>query len=384
MSRNGGRRRWPVVCSGLALLLAVPLVVPPARAGLKAPGVLAEALELRWPRPLAPSVERRPAEVGGVAGERYIPARGGPPVLFVPGATTRGLDDARAIRAATALARAGREVFVPDLDLYRERFGRADVDRLVDAGVALADTATDGQVTIVAFSYGGAYALMAAAEDELRDRIAVLATFGAYWDMAGVAQAAATGVSLVDGERIPWPADPRASEVFVEQVLTLTPVELRADLRAALDGAADPAQLPAPLAALHELITHEDPELTAGILERVPDEVRDRLRAISPSTVADRITAPVVVLHDVDDPAVPYGEALRLARALPDARVHTVELFDHVDLGGDRPRLGLARDLTRVWRFARSALGPQEPALGTLGGRGGLRVDPHGDVPPTT
>jgi pimeloyl-ACP methyl ester carboxylesterase len=368
MSRpDARRRRWPVLLGGVALLLLVPLAVPSARVGLKAPGVLAEALQLRWPRPLAPSVERERVEVAGVTVDRYTPSRGSRPILLVPGATPRGLDDTRAIRTATALARTGRQVLVPDLDLYEEDFGREDVDRIVAVGTALADGSDDGLVTIVGFSYGGSFALLAAAEDPLRGRIAKIATFGSYWDMAGVAQAAATGVSLVDGATVPWPADPRAEGIFVEQVLALTAPALREDLTAALAGETDADELDPDLTALHDLVTHDDPTRTAGIVAALPAEARARLAALSPSSVADRITAPVVVLHDVADPAVPYGEALRIARDLPAARVHTVELFEHVDLGADRPRLGLARDLIGVWRFTRAALAPQEPALGTLG-----------------
>lgn len=356
--------RW--VLGGLLVLLVLAVAVPGARAGLKAPGVLAEAMQLSWPRPLAPQVVREPVTVGGVAGDRYAPTRPGPPVLFVPGATPAGLDDSRAIRAATALARAGRTVFVPDLDLYQRRLGREDVDRIVAAGVALAESSSEGEVVLTGFSYGGSFALLAAADEELRDRVAVVAVFGAYWDIVGVAQAAATGVSLVDGEPIPWDADPTAEGIMREQAVALAPSGSAAALQAALDGMLDPADLPDDVAALHDLVTHDDPARTEGIVAALPDETRARLLAVSPAQVAEGLRAPVIALHDRDDPAVPYGEALRLRAALPDARVHTVELFEHVDLDTDQGLLAIAGDLVQAWRFTRAVLAPQERVLGSL------------------
>jgi pimeloyl-ACP methyl ester carboxylesterase len=348
------------------LLLVLAATVPGIRAGVKAPGVLAEAIEQAWPRPLAPEVTRQVTEVGGVAGERYAAIRSGPPLLLVPGATPAGLDDARTIRLARSLARAGRDVFVPVLDLFDQVIGTDDVDRVVAAGVALADAAPDGTIVLVGVSYGGATALLAAADPDLRDRIARVAVFGAYWDMLGVVQAAATGESLVGDRRIPWAADPRAPELLTEQILARAPASEAEQVAAVLAGNGDAAALSDGAAALVELVRHTDPAQTAGIAARLPPDVRAELAAISPSSVAEDIRAPVIVLHDIDDPAVPFGEALRLQRDLPRATVLAVELFDHVDLDTDRSRLAIAGDLWRTWRFGRAVLAPQERPLGSL------------------
>jgi pimeloyl-ACP methyl ester carboxylesterase len=353
--------RWPRIAgSVLALLVVAAAVAPPTRAGLKAPGVLAESLDRSWPRPLAPDVERRSAVVGGVEGDLYAPRGAAPPVLLLPGATPAGLDDVRAVRTATAIARAGRRVFVPELVLYEQDLDPQDVERIVRAGAALAEQARDGRVALVGFSFGGSMALLAAAEDDLRDRVAVIGTFGAYWDLEGYAQAAATGVSVVEGRRVAWSADPRAPEIFREQVLGFAGEDDRALLEGVLAGDLAPGELSPEAAVLHDFVTHDDPARTGELFRALPAPVRDHLRQLSPSTVADRITAPVIALHDRDDPAVPYGEALRLAHGLPHARVHTVELFEHVDLDADRAWHELLGDLAGTWRLARGILAAQE------------------------
>jgi fermentation-respiration switch protein FrsA (DUF1100 family) len=165
---------------------------------------------------------------------------------------------------------------------------------------------------------------------------------------------------LVDGRELPWNADPQAPVIFREQVLGFAADADRELLDAALDGEQDPAVLPPAAAILHELVTHDDPRRTAALFAQLPSDVRDHLHRMSPASVAERITVPVVALHDVDDPAVPYGEALRLARALPEARVLTVELFEHVDLAGEQAWHELLGDLGDVWRLTRAVLAPQE------------------------
>jgi pimeloyl-ACP methyl ester carboxylesterase len=353
--------RWPRIAgSALAVLVLAAAVIPPIRAGLKAPGVLAESLDRSWPRPLAPDVERRSAVLGGVAGEVYSPRPGAPPVLLLPGATPAGLGDVRAVRAATAIARAGRTVFIPELTLYEEDLDPQDIERIVRAGAALADRSHDGRIAVVGFSFGGSMALLAAAEDDLRDRVAVIGTFGAYWDLEGYAQAAATGVSIIDGRRVTWSPHPRAPEIFREQVLRFADEDDRRLLEGVLAGDHDAGALSPDASALHDFVTHDDPTRTGELLDALPDQARDHLRRLSPSTVADRITAPVIALHDRDDPAVPYGEALRLAHGLPHARVHTVELFEHVDLDADRAWHELLGDLAGTWRLARGILAAQE------------------------
>jgi pimeloyl-ACP methyl ester carboxylesterase len=351
----------------LALLLAVAVavvVLPPLRARVKALPVLAAAVDVALPRPLAPEVQRHEVELAGVPGHLYTTGRPAPPLVFVPGATPAGLRDRRVARAATAIAQARRTVFVPDLALYERRFDEVDLDRIPRAARALVDHPDSrGRLSLLGFSYGGAYALLAAGDPRLAGTLAQVAVFGAYFDLAGVVQAAATGVSLVDGERIPWNAHPDAEMLLREAALQLLPEDRREALRAALEDGADPGELPDEIAAVHQLLTHDDPAGTAEILERVPDAARWLLARFSPAAQADRIRDPVVALHSVDDPAVPYGEALRLQRGVPGTRLVSVALFDHVDLTDHSARglMRMAPDLWRSWRFASWVLSAQEP-----------------------
>ncbi len=344
----------------LVVVLAVAFLQP-VRVRVASAAVLADALDLPMVRPFAAEVDRQPATFGGVDGDLYDPGSGAPAIVLIPGATPAGTDDARAVALADAMARADRAVFVPELEVYDQDVVRADVDRLVRVAAALADE-RDAPVVLLGFSFGGSLGLLAAADDHLDDRVALAAVFGAYFDLTGVLQAATTGEGVVDGQVIAWDPAPEADDIVRERLLEMLPVEMRDPVEQALAGERDPATLAGPARAAVELLTNDDPHRTFALVEALPDTVRDRLREVSPSSVAGALDVPVVAMHATDDPAVPYAELLRLEAAVPHARTITVGSFEHVDfrLGAPRewPRVGA--DLWRVWSFATDVLDAQD------------------------
>lgn len=355
----GHRLLWPL---GLAAALALTVVaLPPLRAGAVAAATVADALDLPVTRPFAAEPERRATTVGGVDGDLYDVGGSAPAVLLVPGATPEGREDSRVIRLASALARSERAVFVPELRLYDEEVVLEDVDAIVRAAVALSGERR-GPVLLVGTSFGGSLCLLAAADPRLEGHVARVATFGSYFELLGLLQAATTGVAVVDDRRIPWDADPRAEGVVRERLVGLLPQRQRPVVEAALDGGVDPADLPPEGRAIHALLTNRDPERTFELAEDLPPEIRERIAELSPSSVAHRLDLPISAMHSTDDPAVPYGELLRLGEALPHATLVTLDGFSHVDLQASSPRSWVAAvdDLWNVWRFATAIVRSQE------------------------
>jgi acetyl esterase/lipase len=350
---------WPV--AALAAVTALGLL-PPVQARGKAMAVLAEAVGLNFPRPFAPTVDRREATLDGVTGDLYVPARRSPPILLVLGAAQQGTDDPRAVRLARSLARAGRVVFVPDLTLAQRRFDPADLDRIARSVVALDEhPGTSGRVVVLGISYGGSFALVASADPRVRDRVDRVAVFGAYWDLIGVIQAVTTGVSIAGGGSLPWESHPMARDILVHHAAELAPPPDRVSLRAALGGG-DPSQLSPEARAIFDLLTNRDPARVEELAARLAPEARSVLERFSPSSVAGAIETPVVAMHSTDDPAVPYGEALRLKAGLAGVQLITVRSFRHVDFRADAPGgWGSAlADLWDAWRFASLVLDPGE------------------------
>lgn len=283
-----------------ARLRAVPLLA-------RATGLLGEVPTEGWRR----------AQLGeGVGGDLWFPRRRtGPPVLLAAGVTPDGPADPRVRRLAGAFARAGRTVFVPELALADRQLTEADVDRLVAALRAL-DTGRG--VVAVGFSFGGSYSLIAAADDRAGRHVRAVASFGAYAELLGYLSAMRS--RLRDVESVAELADG----------LGLDGAE-RDRVLAVLSGRAE--------------------------VDELPDRLIDLAGRLSPVSYAGEVEVPVVLLHAKGDETVPDRELWLLAEAFPHARVHTVELFRHVDL---RARPGqvveLLRDLRAVWRFAVAVL----------------------------
>jgi pimeloyl-ACP methyl ester carboxylesterase len=315
--------RQPEVARLLALGLAAALLaVPVARAAADltiASVFLVEFLSSGHYRPLSAltgAPRREPLAVAGAVVDRWG-NRGGMPLVLVHGYAPAGKDEPRVQEAAALLARAGFDVAVPTIPgLTRGRL-RPD-----DAQPVLATLAARPEPTvIVAVSVGAGPALLAAADPAVRDRARVVLSLGGYASARELLRFFLTGEYAWKDIRGRVVHDPAVVRWFVEANADLLDSSAR-------DALADPAR-------------------AADLLEAPPPRVADLLARLSPVRVAPEIRARLVLVHGVDDRAVPYTESLRLAAARPEeTRVVLVHLVEHVE--GTR---------IRVWSTAARELG---------------------------
>jgi dienelactone hydrolase len=321
--RGGPPRSAPGTCLAAAGLVARSL-------GLRLPGLI----PVRW----------RDVELDGVPGRLWRPWGGPAPAVLLPaGITPEGPADPRVMRLAGAIARARRVVFVPRLALTGRELTDDDVERLVRAGLALHQhPGTTGRVTALGFSFGGSFLLLAAADPRIADRLGLVAAFGAYGHLVGLVQTVTTGVALLGGEPHPWSGH--------QDVVQRTRSRLAGVVR---EHVRDPAAEP----ALEAVFTNRDPAETPALVAALPPPFPELLERLSPVNVAPHVRAPVVLLHAVDDPTIPYTEMLRLAAAFPRASTHTVRLFTHVDFVPTPGRIAdVVRDLAATWQLASALL----------------------------
>ncbi|MCS6801449.1 MAG: acetylxylan esterase [Chloroflexota bacterium] len=279
------------------------------------------------------------------------PSPGGPVVTdcWLPGAPWRGRRPAIIIamgvrtaphdrpvigRFATSLARLGFVVCWPRLvALDRGRPGIEQAETFVRAVETLAQhPAVDPRrISLLGFSVGGSTALVASADPRIADRIRAVVFFGGYYDIFDFFVAAAAGVADGAGRR--W----RPSAGAMEHLLAVI------------------AALRAP--GLLRMFPSASQEEARRALEAIPARERAVLEALNPAPILDRVRAPVLILHDVQDQMVHYSESLKLARALgPRVLAFAlVDLFEHVQ---PRAALSLAslRDLFTLGRFVVQAI----------------------------
>jgi pimeloyl-ACP methyl ester carboxylesterase len=314
--------RQPEVARLLTLLVSALLVVPVVAAGrdlLFATVFLVEFLSTGQCRPLSALTgppRHQPLPVAGAAVDRWVGATGGPALVLVHGYAPAGKDEPRVREAAALLARAGFDVAVPTIPgLTRGRLRPDDVRPVVATLAARA-----APTVVVAVSVGAGPAMLAAADPAVRDRVRVLLSLGGYASAPELLRFFLTG-------EYAW--HDIHGRVAHEPAVVRWFLEANADL---LDAPAREALA--------------DPERAAAVLAAPSPAVAGLLDALSPERVAGRVRARLVLVHGVDDRAVPYTESLRLAAARPDrTRVVLVRLLGHVEAGRPRAWASMLRDL---------------------------------------
>ncbi len=346
-------RLFVIFLTSLVVVGVLVGTVPSLRARAKAIGVIAEATGIDLPRPVARSVDVRRTQLApDVAGDMYSGGEDAPVILFVPGATRKGRDDRRVVAAATALASANRRVFVPELALYDRTFRQSDIDLL---GGAIERLSSDSPIGIVGFSYGGSFALIAAAEAPAED-VSYIATFGAYFDLVNVIQAVTTGSTILDGERVAFDTVPEARTILTRAAVGFAPPAVADELERAVESR-DPTRLPPEARPVYDLLVNKDPAKTPRLVAALPDDFKETLEEFSPSNYVQRLGAPLFIMQSKEDAATPWTEAELLAEAVPRSRVVMLEHFSHVDAPGLR---GWASDGPKAWWFVSWVLEAQE------------------------
>jgi pimeloyl-ACP methyl ester carboxylesterase len=320
--------RQPEVARLGLVLVALVLLVPLANAGrvmVLAGAFVAEFLGSPDLTPLSrltlpPS--RLAMAVPGAEVDRYVtrPVERATPLVLVHGLTPDGKDDARLTRAAELFARLGFDVAVPTIPgLTRLRMRPEDVRPIVATLAARRRSAV-----VVGVSVGAGLAMLAAADEAVRDRVSLVLSLGGYASAIELVRFHLTGEFSYGEARGRAAHDPAIVRAFV----------------AANEDLLDPS-------AREALASMDRARVSRAIDELSPD-VRRLLDALSPEQTVRRIRAPLILVHGRDDPVVPYSETLRLADARPrGTRVVLVEGLSHVERGS-RPLLRL-REAVALW-----------------------------------
>lgn len=323
-------------------LVAQARVVGVVGAALDAPVVGAATLRVTDPpRVLERTIAGRPTTV-------YEPRGQGPwpTLVFVNGATPDGRRNPQVRRLATGLARTGHAVLVPDLPgLAAGELSEDSARSTVDVARAAADRASarDAQVGLVGVSVGASLALLAAEDEDLRERLTVVAGVAPYADLRTVLRVATTGTYDDRGTVRRFEAEPFVRLVMARSLVTALP---RGPDRTTLEGAiatvaagGDPLSDPAALLtlgpdarALGALLLNRDPGRFDALYAALPARVRERVEDLSPLRDARRIQAPVELVSPPRDKYFPLSEARALERALPNANLTVTKTLDHADL----------------------------------------------------
>ena len=352
----------------IALIAAALAITPQGRAAARAIGFVAQVLPAVPVKPAtwfadAPTRQdiRYPLSDGrddGVA-DLYLPSGEGKrsAMLLFLGVNPAGRDDERVVNLAEALARSGVVVMVPWSDaMTQKRVEAAEVDNLVRAFEYLAEhDAVDGErLGMAGFCVGASFALAAAQDERVNERVSVFNSFGGYYDARDLMAAVIARQRFYEDDVRAWrPADLSVEVVRRHLIDTLPDDDERQLLWQALAAGSDaPASLSGEAQAVYELLTAPDLETARRLLDGLPPDALDTLRRISPSANIGGLRAKLLVMHDREDRLVPSEESRRLVDAAPAVTdVHYTEFsfFNHLDPTRPVGRIEFAREAGKLF-----------------------------------
>jgi dienelactone hydrolase len=279
---------------------------------------------------------------GETQAELYRPPGPGPfpAVLMCLGVVPFGVDHPQIPRLKEALARFGFVALIHWSPAMRDR--RLVPEDTADIAAAYeyllrrpdVDPARSG---LFGTCVGGSFALLAAAEPLIRDRVAFVGAFAPYSSLWTFVSDIASRTRCNNGTVETWAVDPLTKDVFVRSVTdALDPRE--ADLlREGFSSGSpiDESTLSIEGRAVQRLLAAPDRAAAETALREVPLSLRERLDAMSPLQHIDGIRVPLLMIgHDRDDLVVPVDESRRIAVALSArAGVAYTEyaMFEHAD-----------------------------------------------------
>lgn len=280
-------------------------------------------------------------------------------LLLLHGLVPEGRGHPLLVHLASALARTGVVVLVPDLDGLKGY--RMRTEDALDGMEGLAYLLQHPEVTpdaigMVGISMGAGPALLAATHPALRDRVKMVVSFGGYADLQSVITFVTTGHYHWGEVRGYVPPREEVRSLFLLYNLDLLPPSDRERVFGLLRRKL-PREVPPGLSreaeSLYRLVINQDPEQVPALIQGLPLSLRREIEGLSPIQQITDLRAELFLLHSLPDPLVPHTESLRLYEALRgQGRVHLtlIRLFDHVDPAGPVSGIPVGEALT-FYRF---------------------------------
>ncbi len=198
-------------------------------------------------------------------------------------------------------------------------------------------------IGIITFSVGSLLAYDAAADPRIRDKVAFVGTLGGYADVTTLLRTMGTRSQDINGQTQRWEPIATTPYVLYRSVGYLfSPADQKLLQKAFPFSIGFPPPLPAAQvaqlspagAAYYHLLEGDQPGNVNRNLAALSPSLKALFAQLSPLSVISQIRAPIHLLHERNDPAVPYSQDVEMAAAL--ARLHhpydlaAYTIFEHV------------------------------------------------------
>jgi len=249
-------------------------------------------------------------------------------LILAHGAIKGGKDDRALWFAGQSLARAGYVVLVPQLDyLSKFRLHRDDIEVLVASFQYLAKQEfSNGKIGMFGVCLSAPLALLAATEPSINRDVAVVTSWGGFYNINDWLQAVISERYIDGGRTKPWSPRTVLMEETPKWLIELLPDPSdRVCIEKMLTGdSTDSAKsnLTPSGQAMYELLTNRDPERVKDLWARLDPKIRQTLDSLSPHTKIAQLKTKIAIIHTFTDDVIPWVESCKLADAIED--VHKI------------------------------------------------------------
>lgn len=331
-----------------------------------------------------------PTRQGNVPGRFYRPAtQTRRTIMLMPGVHRDGINESRLVGLAEDLAATGFGVLTvaaPDLQHFKVTPQVTDV--IEDALKWTSEQPqfrTDGKIGMLGISFAGGLSIVAAGRESIRDRVAFVMSFGGHGDLARAMHYLTTGEVVGDLEAakrssavlgadhvsVHPPHDYGLAVTLLNLADRVVPADQVEPLSKGIDGfllasslaVTDPTKavpvfeemkkyqqtLPEPSRTYMQYVNDRAVDKLGPILSPVADALKNHpaMPSLSPER-ATPPTAPVFLLHGVDDNVIPSVETVLLAEHLK-GKVKVEGLLSGLITHAEVNRTATS---TEVWRLA--------------------------------
>jgi dienelactone hydrolase len=310
-------------------------------------------------------------------------------VLLMPGVHRDGINEARLVGLAEDLAATGYNVLtVAAPDLQKFKITPEVTDVIEDAIKWTSEQPpfrTDGKIGVLGISFTGGLSIVAAGRPSIRDRVAFVMSFGGHGDLSralhyltsgevlGNLDAAKRSSAVAGAEHVGVhpPHDYGLAVVLLNLADRVVPPDQVAALSKGIDGFLLASSLavtdpPKAVPVFEEMKKYQEtlPEPSRTYMQYVNDRAVDKLGPIllpvadalkdhpgMPALSAERATpptAPIFLLHGVDDNVIPSVETVLLAEHLK-GKANVMGLLSGLITHAE---VNKTPGATEVWRLA--------------------------------
>jgi len=273
-------------------------------------------------------------------------------LILIPGAVQGGRRHPRLVDLARTLSRARFVVAVPQIGELQGLQVRADdASEIVAVLERFGRDSYERPLGLMAVSYTVGPALIAATRPEVASEIDFFVGIGGYDDVVDLIRFATTGYYRAEsGGQWRWRRpNPYGKWVFVlSNAQRVRDAEDRRTLEAMAwrkleDPSADTAGLAEQLgsvgSAVYRLITNDDPERVAALIDELPRHIRQSIDALDlDQRPLHQLPTQVLLVHGREDNIIPPTHSQRLAERIgrDQADLYLIDGMSHV---GTRPSL---------------------------------------------